>query len=120
MRNVRCTATGFQLDDTKTFCPRGARPAGGVDDSDAWRDGAPLVERGRVGVAELRIAAGDEVVWSGVQGCEPLAPLDVEAGWASAAEHWTRCWDAAFTPGNDEFSGFLRFVDGPGWPGSAR
>ncbi|MBK8977373.1 MAG: hypothetical protein IPM29_15790 [Planctomycetes bacterium] len=116
MLNVVETAAGFRLDDTKTFGAADIAVPGrrGVwTDLQAWLDGELPCARGRVGIAELTVAAGDEVVWTGVQGCEQdLAPLDVEAGWDDARRSWEHCWEAAFTPDNDVFSGHLPWCGG--------
>jgi len=115
MFNVGRSARGFVLDDSKTF-GRAEFVLGGThrvyDDLQAWLDGEAPVERGKVGVAELRAAAGDEFVWQAVQGCEELLPPHVESGWASGRAHWERTWQAAFEPGNDEFSGHLPELEG--------
>ncbi|MFO1053885.1 MAG: hypothetical protein U1F36_16835 [Planctomycetota bacterium] len=115
MLNVRCTSRGFALDDTKTFGAAEFVVPGACavfDDLQSWLDGEAPRERGRVGVATLEVAPGDEVVWSGVQGCEELEALDVEFEWERARSHWETTWRAAFTPGNTEFSGHLPVVDG--------
>jgi hypothetical protein len=110
MLNVIRRGDRFILSDTKTFgvaefiVPGDLRVYTDLCD---WLDGGPPVERGRIGIATLDVRAGDEIVWHGLQGCEPGAPLDVDRAWASARDHWERTWAAAFAPGNTEFSGHL-------------
>jgi hypothetical protein len=116
MRNVRSSGRGFLLDDTKTFGAAQFFVPGRLEvhgDLQSWLDGAEPQAQGRVGVAALEVAAGEEIVWSAVSGCEALEAFDVEEGWNTAREHWERCWAAAFTPGNEEFSGHLPVVGGP-------
>lgn len=120
--NVQATDRGFHIDDTKTFgrlevVVPGRRSVHA--DLDAWRDGAGGggVEdgsgRGRIGVAGIEAAAGEEIVWHAVQGCEESLPeIDPAAGWESARRHWERTWSAAFTPGNAEFGGSLPELPG--------
>lgn len=116
MFNVRKTEDGFFLDDTKTFGAARFWVPGKLnvyDDLIAWLDGEPPCARGKVGVAEFTVNAGDEIVWYGVQGFEPeLPPLNVEADWQSAKTHWERTWESAFTPGNSDFSGHLPEYNG--------
>ena len=110
MLNVSRGAGRFVLEDTKTFGRAEFVVPGRHEvysDVFAWLDGEAPVERGRLGVATLDVKAGDEITWYGVQGCEALADLDVEAACKSAKEVWERTWAAAFTPGNGEFSGHL-------------
>lgn len=111
MFNVRATDGGFALTDTKTFGTAefsvpGTRRV--YADLSAWLDGAEPRENGRIGVAEFEAAAGDEITFCGVQGCEELMPdLDPAAEWDSGKRHWEEVWRAAFTPGNEHFSGHL-------------
>lgn len=116
MFNVHRTADGFFLDDTKTFGTARFWVPGRLnvyDDLISWLDGEPPCERGKIGVAEFTVKAGDEIVWSGVQGYEPdLKPLDIERDWESGKRHWERTWKSAFTPGNADFSGHLPEYDG--------
>jgi hypothetical protein len=120
--NVRRTDRGFVLDDTKTFgvaefVVPGKRQV--FADLLSWLDGEPPCERGKIGVARLEVRNGDEVSWYGVQGCEEGGSpdggedsLDAAQAWESGAEQWKRVWEAAFTPGNGEFSGHLPHFDG--------
>lgn len=113
MLNVRHEGDRFVLEDTKTFgraefCTPGHLRV--YTDLSAWLDGDEPVERGgrgRIGVATFEVRAGDEVAWYGLQGCERCEAVDVEAEWDSARAQWDRTWNAAFTPGNSEFSGHL-------------
>ncbi|MCC6322125.1 MAG: hypothetical protein IT438_11900 [Phycisphaerales bacterium] len=113
MLNVRHEGDRFVLEDTKTFgraefCTPGHHRV--YTDLSAWLDGDEPVERGgrgRIGVATFEVRAGDEVAWYGLQGCERCGAVDVEAEWESARAQWDRTWNAAFTPGNSEFSGHL-------------
>ncbi len=111
MQNVHSTGRGFVLDDTKTFGRAEFAVPGRLSvhgDLQGWLDGEPPCERGKVGVAELVVNAGDQVTWWGVQGCEERLPdLDAGTGWTSARDHWREVWEAAFTPGNAHFSGHL-------------
>ncbi len=110
MFNVRRARRGFLLTDTKTFGAAEFFVPGELevyDDLVAWLDGEPPCENGKTGVAEIRVSAGDEVVWHAVQGCDELEPLEVEAEWDSNRLQWERVWQAAFTPGNAEFGGHL-------------
>ena len=117
MLNVRSTGRGFLLEDTKTFGRAEFVVPGRLSvhsDLQAWLDGEPPCDRGRVGVAELSVNAGDRVAWWGVQGCEESLPeIDPEGDWESARDHWNEVWTAAFTPGNAHFSGSLPRFDGP-------
>ncbi|MCC7387621.1 MAG: hypothetical protein IT431_02520 [Phycisphaerales bacterium] len=115
MLNARLSGGGFLLEDTKTFgraefVVPGRRAV--YDDLQAWLDGEPPVERGRVGVATLEVEAGDEVTWYGLQGCEPCEPFDPDEGWESGRRAWETVWEAAFTPGNRVFTGHLPAVRG--------
>lgn len=117
MLNVTAGDGRFDLTDTKTF-GRGAFFVPGelrvYDDLLSWLEGDEAVERGRIGVAEIEVEAGDEICWQGVQGCGELEPLeDVEGTFDSARELWERTWAAAFTPGNEVFSGHLPDYGGP-------
>lgn len=109
--NLRECPGGFELDDCKTFgWARFMAPGKRAVFSDlaSWLDGEPPVKRGRVGVAELHVGAGDEIAWWGVQGCEEALPvLDPDAGWESGRLAWERVWRSAFTSGNPDFSGHL-------------
>jgi hypothetical protein len=111
MFNVRKIEGGFLLDDTKTFGIARFQVPGRLniyDDLVAWLDGEAPSERGKVGVAEFTVAAGETIAWGGVQGCEEeLPPLDMEVDWESGKRHWERTWRSAFTPGNGDFSGHL-------------
>ncbi|TDV38572.1 aminoglycoside phosphotransferase family protein [Actinophytocola oryzae] len=68
---------------------------------------------GRLAVVSFDAAEGEEVAWTGVQGTDPgLVPRGDDA---DAEETWSRVWAAAFTPGNEHFSGSLpalRFGNG--------
>jgi len=73
--NLRLLPGGFLLSDVKTFGWAAFRVPGRLSvysDLQAWLDGEPPVKRGRVGVAELRVKAGQPVVWEAQQGCEGL------------------------------------------------
>lgn len=110
MLNVVRKVDRFVVDDTKTFGMAEFVAPGELDvysDLSAWLDGEEPVDRGRIGVATMDVRAGDEVEWHALQGCEPGAPLNLEAAWSSARDHWERTWSCAFTPGNKEFSGHL-------------
>lgn len=111
MFNVHQTADGFFLDETKTFGVARFWTPGKLavyDDLVSWLDGEAPSPRGKIGVAEITVQAGEEIVVSGVQGYEPdLRPLDIEADWESGRRHWERTWKSAFTPGNPDFSGHL-------------
>src|SRR6185503_2317140 len=112
--NVRAAPDGFELDDCKTFgrvhlIVPGHKAV--YSDVQAWLDGDAPVQRGRAGVAVLDVRAGDEVVWHGTIGCQeqlrPLGPHGLEAAWKTTADSWNQTWQAAFTPGNSQFSGHL-------------
>jgi hypothetical protein len=112
--NVQAESNGFLVGDCKTFAQAriivpGRRAV--YSDVHAWLDGDPPVTRGRVGIAELDVRAGDEVIWHGAIGCEEsLATLQadqVESAWHAAASHWHDTWQAVFTPNNAHFSGHL-------------
>lgn len=117
MLNVTVGDGRFDLSDTKTFGRAAFFVPGALrvyDDLLAWLEGEEAVERGRVGVAEIEVEAGDEICWYGVQGCgEPEAIADVDGAFDSARAMWERTWEAAFTPGNDVFSGHLPEYEGP-------
>ncbi|MEP0846324.1 MAG: hypothetical protein HRF50_05815 [Phycisphaerae bacterium] len=109
--NLRECHGGFALDDCKTFgraCFAVPGQRAVFSDLDSWLNGEPPVERGRLGVAELQVGAGDEITWWGAQGCEEALPeLDQNAAWESGRLAWERVWRSAFTPGNPDFSGHL-------------
>jgi hypothetical protein len=110
MLNVRDGGDRFVLEDTKTFgraefVVPGERRI--YSDIHAWLDGEDPVDHGRIGVATLDVGAGDEVTWYGLQDAEPPGSLDLARAWDSGMADWERVWQAAFTPGNTEFSGHL-------------
>lgn len=115
MFNVRRSKRGFLLDDTKTFGAAEFVAPGKLavyDDLLSWLDGEPPVERGKVGVAEMSVSGGDEIEWFAEEGCERLRLFDPKQEWSSGKEQWERVWQAAFTPGNSEFSGHLPQFEG--------
>jgi len=100
----------FHLDDVKTFgfaeiaAPGTLRVYRDLHD---WLDSGPTAETGRVGVAEIKVSAGQEIAWWSVLGYDPQPPIDGEQEWQRGPEAWRRVWNAAFTPGNSEFGGHL-------------
>lgn len=109
--NVRRSGRGFLIDDTKTFGFAEFVAPGKLAvyrDLNDWLDGnAPREGRGKVGVAEISVNAGEEIFWTGVQGCEEPVAIDPATEWESGPADWRRVWEAAFTSGNREFSGHL-------------
>lgn len=134
--NVQRTDTGFLLDDVKTFARAAFAIGQGAAqprvhpvsfriwrDLDAWLADEPPTHRGGLGVAELHVRAGDEIDWYATQTAEEAlepAPLvrdepsaaartgaEFQRLWDSGRAEWERVWNAAFTPGNAEFSGHL-------------
>lgn len=111
--NVTLSGSGeFALSDTKTFGRARIRAAGNCrvySDLQAWLDGDEQVEHGRVGVVRFHATPGSEFTIQAVQGCERELPEigDADAAWRLAKAHWESVWQAAFTPGNREFSGHL-------------
>ena len=110
MLNVSHRGDRFILEDTKTF-GRAEFVAPGAcrvwADMCSWLDGEEPVDRGRIGVATIDVAPGDEVSWYGLQGCEPCGEIDIAREWDSGRAEWERLWRSAFTPGNPDFSGHL-------------
>lgn len=117
-RNVHATGRGFVLDDTKTFGRADFVLPGRLsvhEDLCAWLGGDAPVTHGRLGVAEITVGAGQEIVWWAEQGAEAEAfpDLDFDAAWTSAERHWRDTWGAAFRPANGRFSGHLPPFEGP-------
>lgn len=110
-RNLVATDDGFRLDDVKTFGVARVWAPGErrvYSDLQAWLDGESPVQRGKIGVVERRVRAGDEWTWWAVQTAEMnIEPFDPVAAWDEAKASWERVWQAAFTKGNGEFSGSL-------------
>lgn len=116
MMNARVERGAIVLDDTKTFGRAEFRVPGRVavfGDVQAWLDGEGPRERGRIAVVEVRAKAGDEIAWSGIQGCdETLEAIDIEREWDSGRDEWNEVWRAAFTANNAHFSGHLPYRGG--------
>ncbi len=114
--NLSRTDRGFLLDDVKTFGWAEFRVPGKsatFASLQHWLDGAPPRSPGRVGVAALSVAAGDEIVWSALQGCEARDAADLAEHWDSGPDEWRRVWQSAFTAGNPDFGGHLPSYAGP-------
>lgn len=108
--NVLLDGAGFRLDDVKTFGEAFIHAPGELRvfrDLDAWLAGDAPVTRGRLGVAELRVRADDEITWWATQGCDGLPHVRPESDWEGGRLAWERVWRGAFTPGNADFSGHL-------------
>ncbi len=108
----RVAASEFELTDTKTFGRALFRMPGECQvysDVQSWLDGERPTARGRIGVAQVRAETGRTIMVQAVQGCELELPAlsAPEEAWDAARAHWERVWQAAFTPGNAEFSGHL-------------
>jgi len=116
MFNVRLIEGGFLLDDTKTFGRARFSVPGRCavyGDLLSWLDGDRPRSRGRIGVAELSVQPGEEIQWTGIQGCEERLPeLDGTAQWDTGRSHWEQIWEAAFQPQNGHFSGSLPELPG--------
>ena len=114
--NLHAVDGGFELDDQKTFGRARFLVPGHLAvyrELQDFLDGEPACARGRIGVATFDVAAGDEIEWSGVQGCEEqLPPAPTRESWDGAKAHWDEVWRAAFTPQNAHFSGHLPPRDG--------
>jgi hypothetical protein len=117
MFNVVSMADGFLIDDTKTFGAVEFHVPGKLTvyhDLSAWLDGDYPIERGKIGIAEIEVKAGNEITWWAVQGCEeamvPFGEFDEE--WEKGKTHWERVWKNTFTPNNPDFSGYLPYQDG--------
>lgn len=118
MFNVTETADGFLIDDTKTFGAAQFHVPGSLmvyHDMSAWLDGEEPIDRGKVGVAEISVKAGQTIEWWAVQGCEvDMASFDgFSTEWDKGKTHWERVWKNTFTPNNPDFSGSLPYKDGP-------
>lgn len=115
--NVSADGHTVVIGDNKTFGrARVFLPAGVeiqiFDNVDAFLLGRSGSSTGRLAAVMVDVEAGTEVAWTAVQGTEPdIAPRGDDS---DAEEAWTRVWAAAFTPGNECFSGALpalRFGD---------
>lgn len=103
------------MQDTKTFgCsrfvpdsrPKMVRAFRRRDDLWAGRETSG---RGRYIGLEFDVVEGDRLRWAAAQGVsKTVAPIS-EPG--SGRERWSSLWEAAFTPGNNEFSGHLPALD---------
>lgn len=109
--NVRRSERGFLIDDCKTFGFAEFVAPGALHvyrDWNDWLDGAaPCEGRGKVGVAEIQVKAGQEIFWTGLLACDAPFPIDPSIEWERGPAEWRRVWNAAFTPENAEFSGHL-------------
>jgi hypothetical protein len=115
--NLTATGRGFRLTDTKTFGAAEFVVPGRhsvYSDLCAFLDGDQAVQRGRLGVAEFTLEPGERFEWWGAIGAEVTLPaVRFAADWDAAQRAWEQTWQAAFTPGNREFTGHLPRYEGP-------
>lgn len=116
--NVRWDGRSVVIDDCKTFGIATITPSGPLADVrthlslDAFYGGQAVSGRGRLVALEFQAEVGTKISWTAVQAPEPDAtPIGTDE---DAEKHWQEVWRAAFTPGNEHFSGHLpalRFGD---------